>query len=295
MSYIDLHMHSNYSDDGEFSPKELVDLCLEKGVRYFSIADHNSTKGIAEASEYCKDKDITIISAIELDCTIDGVNLHLLGYGIDYKSHDFEIIEENIIAQEKVASKERMRLVRELGIDFENYVIDSLSKNGVVNGEMIAEAAMIYDRDKQNQLLKPYYEGGLRSDNPYVNFYWDYCSQGKPAYAEVKFISLKEAIKVIEDNGGVPVLAHPGNNVKENKELLEKIIEAGVKGVEVYSSYHNERQTTFYKEFAIDNNLVITCGSDFHGKTKPSINIGGISCEDNEELIIENLKSRIIG
>ena len=225
MSYVDLHMHSNYSDDGEFYPKELVDLCLEKGIKYFSIADHNSTKGIAEAKEYCKDKDITIIPAIELDCTIDGVNLHLLGYGVNYKSDDFEVIEDNIISQEQVASKERMRLVREIGIDFEDSVIERLSKNGVVNGEMIAEAAMIFDKNKENTLLKPYYNGGVRSDNPYVNFYWDYCSQGKPAYAEVKFISLQEAIKVIEDNGGVPILAHPGNNIKENKELLKRIID----------------------------------------------------------------------
>ena len=293
MSYIDLHMHSSYSDDGEFSPKELVELCLENGVKYFAIADHNSTKGIAEAKEYCNDKDITIIPAIELDCTIDEVNLHLLGYNIDYKSDDFEKIEEYIISQEQVASKERMRLVREIGINFEDSVIDRLSKNGVVNGEMIAEAAIIFDKNKENNLLKPYYEGGIRSDNPYVNFYWDYCSQGKPAYAEVKFISLKEAIKVIEDNGGIPILAHPGNNVKEDKELLEKIIEAGVKGLEGYSSYHNERQTTFYKEFAINNNLIITCGSDFHGKTKPSISISGISCEDNEEKIIDDLSRKI--
>ena len=292
MSYIDLHMHSNYSDDGEFSPQKIAELCLEKGVKYFAIADHNSTKGVAEAKEYCDDKDITIIPAIELDCTIDGVNLHLLGYNVDYKSDDFERIEENIIAQEQVASKERMRLVRELGINFEDSVIDSLSKNGVVNGEMIAEAAMLFDKNKENKLLNPYYEGGLRSDNPYVNFYWDYCSQGKPAYAEVKFISLQEAIKVVEDNGGIPVLAHPGNNVKENKDLLEKIIKAGVKGLEVYSSYHNEKQTAFYKYFAINNNLIMTCGSDFHGKTKPSISIGGISCEDNEEKIINELSKK---
>ena len=292
MSYIDLHMHSNYSDDGEFSPQKIAELCLEKGVKYFAIADHNSTKGVAEAKEYCDDKDITIIPAIELDCTIDGVNLHLLGYNVDYKSDDFERIEENIIAQEQVASKERMRLVRELGINFEDSVIDSLSKNGVVNGEMIAEAAMLFDKNKENKLLNPYYEGGLRSDNPYVNFYWDYCSQGKPAYAEVKFISLQEAIKVVEDNGGIPVLAHPGNNVKEDKDLLEKIIKAGVKGLEVYSSYHNEKQTAFYKDFAINNNLIMTCGSDFHGKTKPSISIGGISCEDNEEKIINELSKK---
>ena len=111
--------------------------------------------------------------------------------------------------QEQDASKKRMKLVRELGIEFSDEVIESLSRNGVVNGEMIAEAAMLYDKERKNPLLQPYYENGYRSDNPYVNFYWDYCSKGKPAYAEVKYITLKEAIEVIEKSGGVPVLAHP--------------------------------------------------------------------------------------
>ena len=294
MSYIDLHMHSNYSDDGEFSPREIVELCRDKGLRYFAISDHNTIKGLAEAKEYCEDKEITMIPGIELDCTIDGVNLHLLGYGIDYKSDAFYEIEENIISQEKEASKKRVKLIRDLGIDFDDEVIEKLSKNGVVTGEIIAEAAMAFDKNQENSLLKPYYEGGLRSDNPYVNFYWDFCSQGKSAYAEVKYISLQEAIRVILDNGGVPILAHPGNNVKEDKELLEKIIAAGIQGLEVYSSYHSEEQISFYRDFAIKNNLIITCGSDFHGKTKPSISIGATKCENDEEKIIEELKSRIV-
>ena len=102
------------------------------------------------------------------------------------------------------------------------------------------------------------------------------------------------AIKVIKDNGGVTVLAHPGNNVKENKELLEKIISFGVEGIEVYSSYNNKNQINFYYDFALKNNLLMTCGSDFHGKTKPSISIGSVSSGDNEEKIIKELKSRIM-
>lgn len=293
MSYIDLHMHSYVSDDGEFSPKELVDLCLDKKQKYFSIADHNSIKGIAEAKEYCKDKGIKIIPAIELDCTIGEVNLHVLGYGIDYKTSAFDKIEEDIIMQEQDASKKRMKLVRELGIEFSDEVIESLSRNGVVNGEMIAEAAMLYDKERKNPLLQPYYENGSRSDNPYVNFYWDYCSKGKPAYAEVKYITLKEAIEVIEKSGGVPVLAHPGNNVKEDEKLLEEIISHGIKGMEVYSSYHSKEQVEFYKNFALKHNLFLTCGSDFHGKTKPSISIGGTDCEDNEDNIISSLRKFI--
>lgn len=289
MSYIDLHMHSFYSDDGEFSPKELVDLCIGKGIKYFSIADHNSVKGIKEAKEYCKDKEINIIPAVELDCTIDGVNLHVLGYGIDYNNDIFDRIEEDIIKQEQGASKKRMKLIRELGIDFSDEVIKKLSKNGVVNGEMIAEAAMEFDKDKKNLLLQPYYENGNRSDNPYVNFYWDYCAQGKPAYAEVKYISLEKAIEVIKTSGGIPVLAHPGNNVKEKHSLLESIRVCGIEGIEVYSSYHSKEQVEYYKEYAMKHKLILTCGSDFHGKTKPSIAIGSTDCENKENDIISEI------
>ena len=290
MSYIDLHMHSYYSDDGEFEPKQLIDLCLEKNIKYFSIADHNSVRGIKEAKEYCVGKNINIILAIELDCTFNEINLHVLGYGIDYDKTVFYDIEDNIIKQEQFASKKRMKLVKELGIDFSDEVINSLSRNGVVNGEMIAEAAMKFDKNHENPLLMPYYENGSRSDNPYVNFYWDYCAQGKAAYAEVSFISLQEAINIIEESGGIPILAHPGNNIKENINLLEQIISCGIKGIEVYSSYHSKEQVEFYKKFSLKHKLLLTCGSDFHGKTKPSIVIGGTDCEGIEDKIISQLK-----
>ncbi len=290
MSYIDLHMHSIYSDDGEFKPRALVDLCMDRGVKYFSIADHNSVKAIDEAKEYCRNKDIEIIPAIELDCTFNGVNLHVLGYGIDHRNPIFNQIQENIIVQEQRASGKRMGLVRSIGIDFSNEFIETLSRNGIVTGEMIGEAAMEFDKEHVNPLLQPYYENGSRSDNPYVNFYWDYCAQGKMAYVEINFINLQEAVKVIIENGGVPILAHPGNNIKENHDLLEGIIACGVKGIEVYSSYHSKSQASFYKELALRHKLLFTCGSDFHGKTKPGISIGCSNCENNEESIIRELK-----
>lgn len=293
MSSIDLHMHSIYSDDGEFEPKALVDLCIDRKMKYFSIADHNCVKAIDEAREYCRYKNIEIIPAVELDCTLDNVDLHVLGYGIDYRHPIFNEIQNNIIIQEQTASKKRMELVRKIGIDFSDEAIWALSRNGIITGEMIAEAAMEFDKGHKNPLLRPYYENGLRSDNPYVNFYWDYCSQGKPAYAEVKFISLQEAVKAIEENGGIPVLAHPGNNIKENITLLEAIIEEGIKGIEAYSSYHSQEQVSFYKEFALKHKLLLTCGSDFHGRTKPGISIGSIDCENKEEEIITALKEAL--
>jgi len=293
MATIDLHIHSNYSNDADFHPAQLVDLCLQAGLTHAAIADHNSVKAIGEALGAAQGTPLTIIPAIEMDCVINGTNLHVLGYGIDYTAPIFFEIEEDLHEQERENSAELMRLVRELGIDFDDKVVDDLSIDGVVTGEMIAEAALIHDSNGKNKLLDPYRGDGNKSDNPYVNFYWDFCSQCKPAYTPMNFISLSRAIEIIKINHGVPILAHPGVSVKEDRVLLERIISKGILGIEVYSSYHSEGQVRFYRAAARSEDILMTCGSDFHGKTKKSIKIGSTDCEGQESVIIEGLSALI--
>lgn len=84
MSWLDLHMHSNISNDGEFSPKKLMELCLENSIKVAALADHNSVRGIKDASLQADELGIQLIPAIELDCTFRDVDLHLLGYGINF-------------------------------------------------------------------------------------------------------------------------------------------------------------------------------------------------------------------
>ena len=92
---IDLHMHSKYSDDGEFSPAELVRQCAEAGITVMSITDHNCVRANAEARSAALSAGIRYIAGIEIDCVLSGVNFHVLGYGIDFESEDFIRIEEN--------------------------------------------------------------------------------------------------------------------------------------------------------------------------------------------------------
>ena len=213
----------------------------------------------------------------------------MLGYYIDYNLKEFGELEENILEQEKKASPERLRLVEETGIYVNRDKLSKIAKNGIIIGEDIAEASVYEPENKENPLIKPYLEGGSRSDNPYVNFYWDICAQGKPAYVPVHFISLKEAVDLINKAGGIPILAHPGNNIHEDKKLLDGILDSGVKGMEVYSSYHSSEQIEFYRNEAESRNCLMTCGSDFHGKIKPAIELGGCRCDGNtEKKIIEN-------
>lgn len=286
-------MHSRWSDDGEFSVQELVDKCIAKKLIYFSLSDHNRARGCYEAVEYTQNKAINFIPGIELDCIYKQTNLHILGYGIDYTDSAYEAIYSAIHQQELSASKKRLEAVRNLGIVIDEATIQALSVDGIINGEMLAEAALMNKINDNVDILQPYRTGGSRSDNSYVNFYWDYCSQGKPAFAYVEFISLTEAISTIHRSGGVAVLAHPGVNTKENIDLLNSIIRNGIDGIEVYSSYHTEQQINFYRELATSNNLLITCGSDFHGKTKPAISIGNMQIKENEEQLADNLLKKI--
>ena len=288
-SYVDLHMHSHYSDDGEYTPTQLVDMCHEAGVKVMAIADHNWVKANDEATKYAKELGIKYIPAIEIDCTYQGLNLHVLGYGIDYKQPIFNQLGEIIEKQELTCSLKKLELTNALGFELTQDQLDALSTNGVYTGEMFGEALLNDERYLDHELLKPYRNGGTRSDNPYVNFYWDYYAQGKPCYTEIKFPTLEETIKIIHDNGGLAVLAHPGNNLKGRFEIFDEMVELGIDGVEAYSNYHSEEVNTYFVNKAKKLDILYTCGSDFHGKTKPSIVLGGNGCEtpDNVEKLLK--------
>jgi 3',5'-nucleoside bisphosphate phosphatase len=281
---LDLHMHSNISNDGEYLPWELMSLCYQNGLKTVSLTDHNSVRGIAEAQESAKKLGIEFITGIELDCQFQSAQLHLLGYGIDPIVADFERNEMDILKKEQDASSKRMQLVQDLGIHFEIEKVLDLAIEGVVTGEMIAEVALEDKRNKNNHLLEPYQKNEKRSDNPYVNFYWDFCSQGKPAYVPIQFISLYEAIQLIKKAGGMAVLAHPGISVGQEQLKLEGIIACGIDGLEVYSSYHDDNSVIFYNELAEKFHLLKTMGSDFHGKTKPAIKLGSMHCQKETDI-----------
>ena len=267
-SYIDLHMHSLYSDDGEFIPTRLVEMCHEAGVKIMAIADHNWVKAIDEAKKKAEELKIKYIPAI----------------GIDYTNPAFNQLGEDILKQELNCSLKKLELTNQLGFDLKKEQLDALSSNGVYTGEMFGEALLKDERYVDHELLKPYRSGGSRSDNPYVNFYWDYYVQGKPCYTEVIFPSLEKTIQLINDHGGVAVLAHPGNNLKGKFDIFDEMVEKGLQGVECFSSYHSLETNDYFYQKAKELDLLFTCGSDFHGKTKPAIHLGENGCVSPDEI-----------
>lgn len=289
MMKIDLHMHSMYSDDGEFTPKELVRMNKEAGIQGMSIADHNSVRANEEGQIAAEAAGISYVPGIEIDCVFRDTNLHLLGYGMNYRSRDFEEIEENIISQSEAASYQMLEATQRMGFSVSEAELQYLAKDmyrpECWTGEMFGELLLSKEEYRDHPMLQPYRSGGERSDNPYVNFYWDFYSQGKPCYVKMEYPSLSRMVDVIHQNGGKAILAHPGVNLKDRNELLEEIIKTGIDGLEAYSSYHTPVQAEYFNSRAEAAGLFVTCGSDFHGKTKPSISLGQHGGKVNQNIL----------
>lgn len=280
----DLHMHTYISTDGEYTPEELINTAREKNLKVISVTDHNSTQSVSETIILGDHEDILVIPGTELDCHYNGVHLHILGYGIDINYQPLKDYEQKIIKQDQDNTQKQIKAIEDLGIIIDHEKVYNLSKNNIVIPEMIAEVVLQDSRNDDHPLLKPYRQNGTRSDNPNVNFYWDLCAQGKPAHIEGDaFITLQEAIHMIKEAGGIPIFAHPGNNIKQNKELAIEIYNQGLQGFEVYSSYHDQETTQFYLQLANQLNALITIGSDYHGKNKPAIQMGSVEVENEKE------------
>lgn len=93
MIRADLHIHSEYSSDGEFRVADIVGKCAAGGVDLFSLTDHNTVRGLDEACDGALQAGMEFVPGIEIDCSFEGTDLHLLGYGIDWKSPDFRTLE----------------------------------------------------------------------------------------------------------------------------------------------------------------------------------------------------------
>lgn len=283
----DLHMHSSYSTDGEIAPATLMRMAADAGMRCVAVSDHNRVDAVSAAIDAGRPLRMVVVPGIEIDCDFGDIHLHVLGYDIDHTADEYQELWETVAKNEAAAASLLMDRVEATGIAVDREKAKALAGDGYVIPEHVAEVVLADPRNDGVELLTPFRAGGPRSDNPFVNFYWDVCSPGKPAHVSVSYISLDECIRLIESTGGFPVIAHPGQNLRGCPERLADIARCGVRGVEAYSNYHTPEECARWVEAARENELFVTCGSDFHGKTKPAISIGRHGAGDDVETLLE--------
>lgn len=271
----DFHMHSHYSDDGEFTPKQLCVFAKEAGCSEIALTDHNTTKGVKEMIEEGAKLGIKVLPGIEIDCCFEGINFHLLVYQMDYESKHYNEISEFYLKQNQAMAIKQVELLEEhCHIKIDRNDLKDIEKNGVLVPEDIGELLLTKSEFDQCEFLNPYRQGGNRCYNPFLNIYLDFFSQGKPAFVQGEMLQVEDVLRIVKETNGIAVIAHPGQNFKDHDEILLKLLDLGIKGIEVESNYHTCKQTQYYYDVAKERNLLMSSGSDFHGKNKPAIKLG---------------------
>ncbi len=268
--YIDLHLHTTASD-GSFTPEELVLKAKELGFSTIAITDHDTVDGIKVAQKLAQEVDLEVIPGIEMNTDYQNTEIHILGYYIDYKDPNFLDVLVSLQEARYNRVKEIINKLNLLGLKIEFSEVLKLAEGGALGRPHIA----------QIMLDKGYVETWRQAFD-------DYIGRHAPAYVERKKLTPKDAIRLIKDAGGVPVIAHP--LLMERDQLLTNLLDWGIEGVEVYHTEHTEDDSNRYLKFAQENDLIITAGSDCHGpKRKGGVLLGKIKAP---YLIVENLKAK---
>jgi hypothetical protein len=260
MEYIDLHVHSTASD-GSFTPLEVVALAKQRGLKAFALTDHDTIDGLAAAIAAGHELGIEVIPGIEISAQFTGGSMHILGYFIDHH-HSFFQERLQVLKQARIARNPRIvEKLNKLGMPVSLEEIQAIARGGQVGRPHIARALLNHGYIRTVQEA---FDRFLRNDGP--------------AY-EPKFrFPPKEAIALILEAHGIPVLAHPFTLGIATYSLLREQIQhlklLGLAGLEVHYPEHAPAQQAEYLKIAREFGLLITGGSDFHGANKPEVELG---------------------
>ena len=253
---VDFHSHTLESD-GSLTPAQLVARLRARGVSWFSITDHDTTRAYAAVDAPGQ----RVVPGIEINTTWDGADVHVLGYRVPTGPSPLaDVLERN-------------RAHRRARIDV---MVGGLNRVGypLTVEQVLAESGGGHALGRPH-VAKALVRAGLVRD--VAAAFRDLLSAGKPGYAPSHHISPFEAIEVVHASGGVPVLAHPGRLADES--IVAELVGRGLRGLEVFYPTHSTQQVAHFRALAGRHGLVMTAGSDFHDER---YNAGGVGVEVDE-------------
>lgn len=259
MDRIDLHLHTTRSD-GSLPPSQVLALAQKAKVTALSITDHDIVDGIPEAMEAGANLGIEVIPGVEISSRYGDNELHILGYFIDWKDQAFNMRLASLRESRHKRNPLIVENLRAMGLAITYQEVRALAGTDAVGRPHIAQVLM----------QKSYVRSAREAFDRYLG-------EGKPAYVPRELPDPADAVAWICQAKGVPVLAHP-LWVKQKGEAFRKLCEqlkgAGLGGIEVHYSTHSRQETSEFLNVARRLDLLVTGGSDFHGITKPDIEVG---------------------
>ena len=255
----DLHCHSYFSD-GTLSPKEVVDLAHANGVELFALTDHDSVQGLQEARKQSQLLGMRMIDGVEVSVSWNSSTIHIVGLNINPEhSSMVSLLKKNAELRHQRVQQMIAKLIK-IDIDVQAYLDTVIPENGLITrthlGRALVEMGVVNKMDKA---------------------FKKYLGKGKCAYVEGDWVSLSEAVKAINESGGVSVIAHPMRyriGATRLEILVKDFAEAGGNALEVVTATQDINQQRRCEQLVKRYELLASIGSDFHSLDQPWAQLG---------------------
>ncbi|MEJ5257970.1 MAG: PHP domain-containing protein [Fervidobacterium sp.] len=264
---LDLHTHTTASD-GTLKPKELIQKAQTIGLEVLAITDHDTISGFDELDSVVEETDITVIKGVEISADYPTDSLHILGYNIKDSLRVAHVLNELIEYRNK-RNEIILEKMNQFGFKATMEEIKKIAKGKAIGRPHFARL----------MVEKGYVQ---TIDEAFRN----YLKDGGPLFVEKKRLKPQEAIELIKEAGGIAILAHPyqvlkdglpypiADGVENLESFIRYLISKGLDGIEAYYSTHLPKQTEELLSIAKKYDLLITAGSDFHGDNRPNVKLG---------------------
>ena len=247
MAEVDLHIHSTASD-GSLNPADIVRQAAERGLSAIALADHDTVGGIVPAIEAAKTfPKLKVLPAIELSTDVPQGEVHVLGYFIDYADREFQVTLKRMRHSRLHRAQGMIAKLKNFGIYIDWERVQEIAGTGSMGRPHIAQA----------MLEKGYITSFKEAFDKYI-------SRDGPAYVEREKMTPVEAVELLLQVNGLPVLAHPftANNTEM---LIAELKAAGLVGIETYYNGYTADEISRLVSLADKFGLIATGGSDYHG------------------------------
>lgn len=261
---FDLHIHTTASD-GSDTPAELLEKLRRAGLGLFSVTDHDTVEAALEM-ERLVPPGARYIRGVEFSCVSPVGKCHILGYGYDPEHPAFRAaLEEGRLLRRSKLRRRIQKLEEDFGVvltDREREWLDSLTSPGKPHlGRILVERGMAPDL---NSAIRDFLGSVPGRDR----------------------IEAETAVRAIEESGGISVWAHPLGGEGEKRlsprqfaAQLETLAGYGIRGMECWYSRYDLEEVRFLMERAAASGLLVTGGSDYHGKNKQGLALGMLNRE----------------
>jgi predicted metal-dependent phosphoesterase TrpH len=242
----DLHLHTTASD-GRLEPKEIVSLAAKEGLDVIAITDHDSIDGIKPALDAAKAfPSLMVIPGVEINTDVPHGEVHVLGYFIDYTDAKLAVALQRLRDSRLERAQRMIAKLGKLGMKIKWQRVLELAQGGSIGRPHLAQAL----------LEKGYVSSEKEAFDKYI-------AHNGPAYVERYKLLPVEAVNLVTDAKGLPVLAHPAD-INDLNELVPELKAVGLIGIEVYYRDYSSHIIAELLKVAKQHDLVPTGGTDYH-------------------------------